>query len=453
MTIGGRGDRGILGEKPARLMAVLSFAFILFLPVSQGTVLIVVLAVCAGLALLTALATRRVLTAPVLGAMLLTMMLGVYGLVVGAANPGFWNAAMIFIGTPALFFLYISVLGGKVIKDLVYTCAVLTAVLGALILAYVGTQNGILPPSIFPPWFLDVVGAGYGQKGDATAVRFYGLSTLAAAAPMWVASLFVGGDGYLPAMKLRLAAAALGVGGAMVGGRRAIVLGLLLVPVLLWVLWRVIKRKAHVGPRKYPPALVLGVMAGVAIIAPFVPTIASLPAITNVVGSIGYYFSGNAQAVSDDEAIRADQMDGLINYWTESPIFGHGLGSTVPGLIRSDEQPWQFETQYPALLMQVGAVGAVILAALILTIIYATIKAVASRPSMRPTLIVTLTGGISMLIANATNPYLQAPAHHWTIFLPLAVINYMIREPGPKEPAAGHLDFAMQKPPSPGVSV
>ncbi|KRE66454.1 hypothetical protein [Arthrobacter sp. Soil761] len=429
MISGGRGERGIFGETAARRIAVLSFAFLLFLPVSQGTVLIIVQAVCAAVALITSLLTKRVLSAHAAAAFALTMLIGLYGLFLGAANPGFWNAGMIFIVTPALFFLYISVLGGRVIKDLVHTCAIMTVAVGAFILAYVGTQTGLLPASIFPSWFLELVGAGYGEKGDASSVRFYGLSTLAAATPMWVASLFVGRDQYLPTLKLRIMAASFGIGGAMVGGRRAIVLGLLLVPLLLWGLGRLVKWRGRTRPRTYPPALVIGGLIGLAAIAPSLPAIIAHPAITNVFDSVSYYFSGTAQTVADDEAIRADQIDGLLDYWSTSPIFGHGLGAVVPGLVRSDRQPWQFETQYPALLMQVGLVGAILLVGLAVTVTQAAIKAVASRPSMRPTLVVTLVGGVAMLIANATNPYLQAPAHHWAIFLPLAVINYMIREP------------------------
>lgn len=428
MTIGGRGERVIFGERTARRIAVLSLAYMMFLPVSQGNILIGVQAVCAVFAVLAALVTRRTLTAPAASAFILTMLLGLYGLVVNTSNPGFWNSAMIFIATPSLFFLFISALGGGVIRDLVHTCAVVTIVMGAFIILYVGTQTGIVP-SIFPKSFLEFIGAGYAEQGDESSIRFYGLSTLAAAAPMWVASLLAGRDSYLPGMKVRAAAATLAVAAAMVGGRRAIVLTLLLIPLVLWVLGRTIKNKARTGPRTYPPGLVVGGLVGFAVLAPFVPSIITHPAITGVVDSVSYYFTGTAQTLADDEAIRADQIEGLVAYWATSPVIGHGLGALVPGMVRSDRQPWQFEAQYAVLLMQVGIVGMLIVAALIAVLIYATMKAVSSRPSMRPTLIVTMVGGISMLIANATNPYLQAPAHHWAIFLPLAVINYMIREP------------------------
>lgn len=442
MTIRGRGERGIFGDKLAQRVACLAFAYLLFLPVSQGNLLILVMGTCAAFALLAALLTGRALTPPMAMAAALTMILGLYGLAVDTVNPGFWNGAMIFVLTPALFFLYISVLGGRVIRGLIHTCAIVTIALGACILAYVATQQGFLPSAIFPSAFLELVGAGYGEKGDASSVRFYGLSTLAAAAPMWVASLFVARDDYLPGMKIRLAAAGFAVGAALVGGRRAIVLGLLLLPLVIWLVRRVVRKKERSGPRTYPPALVIAGMIGLAVLVPMAPTMVAHPAITNVINSVSFYFSGSAQTEAADEAIRADQIQGLIEYWSSSPVFGHGLGAVVPGMVRSDRQPWQFEAQYAVLLMQVGIVGMLIVGALIVVIAYAVLRAMVSRPSMRPTLIVVLVGGLSMLIANATNPYLQAPAHHWAIFLPLAVINYMIREPEPAVEPAKELEMA-----------
>ncbi|MEV8082501.1 hypothetical protein [Pseudarthrobacter oxydans] len=442
MTIGGRVERAMFGEKFMRRIACLAFAYILFLPVSQGNLLILIMGVCAGFALLTAMITGRALTTPIAAAFALTMLLGLYGLAVDSANPGFWNGAMIFVATPALFFLYISVLGGLVIRDLMHTCAVVTIALGACILVYVATQNGVLPSALFPSAFLEVVGAGYGEKDAASSVRFYGLSTLAAAAPMWLASLFVRKDDYLPGMKLRLAAAGFAVGAALVGGRRAIVLGLLLLPLVVWLLRRVVKRQERSGPRKYHPALVIGVLIAMAVLAPLTPSIVTHPAIANVVNSVMFYITGEARTIAADEAIRADQIDALITHWTSSPVFGHGIGALVPGIVRSDRQPWQFEAQYAVLLMQVGVVGMLIVGALAAVVLYATLRAAALRPSVRPTLIVVLVGGASMLIANATNPYLQAPAHHWAIFLPLAVINYAIREPESVVEPAKDLELA-----------
>jgi hypothetical protein len=41
-----------------------------------------------------------------------------------------------------------------------------------------------------------------------------------------------------------------------------------------------------------------------------------------------------------------------------APFFGHGLGYAVPGYLRSDSQPYSYEMQWYATLMQLGWVGA-----------------------------------------------------------------------------------------------
>lgn len=416
------------GTKFVRLVAVFAFAFILAMPVSQGNLLLAVFGAMVVAAAMTIMATRRVLTLPVMSLVGLTLLLGVFGLMVGSTNPGFENALGVFVITPALFFICISALGQDSIRLLLYTCAIMTIVSGVYILIYVGGQLGVLP-QVIPDWLLQLTGAGFGAKGDATSIRFYGLSTLAAAGPMWLASVFVKRDAMLPSRKLRIAAAIAGVSGAMVGGRRAIILVLILVPVLGWVMTRSTRDRNQ--SRGATPAKVIGVLGAAALGLLAFPTIASTSILVNTWQSIVSFFTGVSSDISADESIRTTETDQLIKAWMESPFLGHGLGAGVNGYQRSDVQPWQFEMQYQTLLMQTGVVGALIVVVMAVVVFLAIHKATKMRPDLIPSLIVTFCGGAAMLIANATNPYLQAPAHHWAIFLPLAVINMMLRDPAP----------------------
>jgi hypothetical protein len=442
VSIGGRGERVIFGQTFARRIGALCFAYILLLPVSQGNLLLAVFGLMITTASLTILITRRALTLPILGIAGTTMVLGVFGLFMGADNPGLANAAGIFVGAPLIFFFSISALGGRSLKALLTTGSVMTVVSGVYILVYVAGAKGIIP-QVIPSNIREITGAGIGQKGDATAIRFYGLSTLAASGPMWLTSLFVGKDSMLPGTRLRIAAAAAGVAGAVVGGRRAIVLTLLIIPVIAWIVKRSTRPK-RTAPRRLRPAFVLLCLWAVVAGAIFSPQIASAPIVSNTVDSTVAFFTGTSDSEETDQSIRNEQVDQLVGAWSESPLLGNGLGATINGYQRSDTQPWQFEAQYPALLMQTGMFGALMVLVMAGFVWAAVRNAAAARPDLVPSMVVTLCGGVAMLIANATNPYLQAPAHMWAIFLPLAVINYMIREPEPLEVPAGQLELATQ---------
>ncbi|WP_166805977.1 O-antigen ligase family protein [Cryobacterium sp. TMT1-3] len=412
------------GTRVVQWIAVLAFAFILVMPVSQGKLLLGVFGIMALTAIVTALVTHRALVPPVMAVLVLILFLGVFGLIVDSSNPGIANAAGIFIGTPIFFFVCIAALGAASIRLLMYTSAVCTAIIGVSILLYVGGQVGFIP-QVIPNWALDVTGAGFGAIGEATQVRFVGLSTLAATAPMWLVSIFMKADALLPPLWLRVLAAVAGVSGAMVGGRRAIVLVLVLMPLVAYLAIRFTSQTP--GPRKIPPVLfIVAVATGVGGVVAL-PTLLSIPILSNTWHSIVSFATGTADS-NADQSIRGEQTDQLLEAWQQSPIIGHGLGSVINGYVRSAAQPWQFEMQYQTLLMETGLVGMMMVATIGAVLIHSIRKAAAQRPDLNSTLIVAICSGTAMLIANATNPYLQAPAHQWAIFLPLAVINYMLRE-------------------------
>lgn len=419
-------------KKPAgaalmRFLAAASFAYILLMPVSQGLLLVAVFAVMVTSALMTSVIQRKVLTLPLLGVAFFTLLLGILGLLVGADNPGLVNSAGVFVIAPVVYFVSIAALGHSSLKTLLTTCAVMTVISGTYILVYVGGELGVIP-QIIPDIVLELTGAGFGRTGDATEIRFYGLSTLAASAPMWLASLMVERDDLLPRMSLRAAAAAAGIAGAMVGGRRAIIVVLVLIPLVAWVVKRSTMRR---GPLTLSPLGALGAMAALIAVIFATPAIISHPLVVNTWGAVVSFFTGVSSDASTSQTERNEQADQLLMAWSQSPIWGHGLGAIIPGYSRSDTQPWQFELQYHVLLMQTGVIGVLLALAIAIFVVVAIRRAASLRPDMLSTLTVTLCAGIAMLIANASNPYLQAPAHMWAIFLPLAVLNVMLRGPAP----------------------
>ena len=79
-----------------------------------------------------------------------------------------------------------------------------------------------------------------------------------------------------------------------------------------------------------------------------------------------------------------------------------------------------------ALLFQTGIVGFTAYAAGIVWIFYRGIMLIREGGQLGGMMIPMLVGCTAFLIANATNPYLARFDGLWTLFLPLAVINYRL---------------------------
>lgn len=140
----------------------------------------------------------------------------------------------------------------------------------------------------------------------------------------------------------------------------------------------------------------------------------------------GFDFSGN-NSTDLGAMIRADQFSLLIKSWKEKPFFGWGYGSVSQYIIRSDETPFIYELSYIALLFQTGIVGFAIYMSLIFWIFYKFYK-LRNRvdPEMNKFNVSILVGLTTFLLANATNPYLYAFDHMWTLFYPLLILNTQI---------------------------
>lgn len=76
---------------------------------------------------------------------------------------------------------------------------------------------------------------------------------------------------------------------------------------------------------------------------------------------------GEGAALSN--TIKIEQTKMLLKQWKEHPIFGLGYGSYIEGYLRSEECPFSYEMQLPALIMKIGIVGIGLLASIVLTMI------------------------------------------------------------------------------------
>lgn len=124
---------------------------------------------------------------------------------------------------------------------------------------------------------------------------------------------------------------------------------------------------------------------------------------------------------NEDNYERLLQFFSLFNGYAENPLFGVGAGA-VGDYIRSPEQPWAYELFYLAFLFQYGSIGGLIYLSGVAYILVSLILKLNLRclTSLEKIIILcVISGVISFLIANGSNPYLAKFDYMWVIFFPL----------------------------------
>lgn len=409
-------------------LSAIAFGYILFRPVSHNLILYSVFCGLGLLAFLTIVARRPTLTREFVAIAIVVGLLGVYGTVIGLGNPGLVFTVLVFFVAPVLYFLCAAAATERTIFWFFRAAAVSTIAIGVIILLFVWGEAGRIP-QLVPGWLEQATGLGATFRGDASQARFYGLSSLTALGPMWAASLLVRRDALLPSWGLRLASAIAASGAALVSSRDAIVLVIVVAPALGILVHaalrpRPFRRKFTVSP------LVMSCLwfgLGIASIGAIflAPRVAALGPVARAFDSVQSFITGDSATASGDQSIRSLQALKLLRAWQENPVFGAGFGARVPEYGRTSERPWVLELQYHLFLFNVGLVGVLFVAVLACLTIVMLRRAASRAPALLPSLTVATVAGVSMLIANATNPYLQAPGHVWALFLPLALANIM----------------------------
>lgn len=137
----------------------------------------------------------------------------------------------------------------------------------------------------------------------------------------------------------------------------------------------------------------------------------------------------SAFSSAGDGNLRIEMAKTMFAYFSENPILGHGIGTTIPDLVRDPLRPWSFELQYNLILVQMGIVGVGLLI-IALSQFYLLIRGVLVHIDNfedRQIILAASLASTSMLIANASNPYLQALGHQWVFFFPAIVASGLIK--------------------------
>ena len=193
-------------------------------------------------------------------------------------------------------------------------------------------------------------------------------------------------------------------------GRRAILLELIFIPVLIFVL-------------DFKRRIIIKLACFFTIIL-FITYIYIFFFDHNLYEYFSNIFTSNHRDILSNQ-IRVQQFKYLNSAWLNNFWFGKGIGSSVD-MIRDKNMPWAYELSYNALLMQIGILGFFIY---LIGVLYLVIQLRQITIHNRNNIYGIIIGAINIsllcfLIANATNPYLMKFSSLWVLFLPVGIINY-----------------------------
>jgi hypothetical protein len=356
----------------------------------------------------------RVLT----GTLLLSgvgLFFSIYGLARG--NPGALQCAQVYALWPLVYTLVLGRINSKsVLEGIEKTILASTIFIGIFgVVLFLSVLN-ILPQIPFSESLFATSDLGVGLHGAHVELAFPGLNSLPFLVPFVLALAATRRQGRLWPCIAAIATLPI----VILSGRRALQLVTILSPVLIYGFTFIETKTA----RKLSRRRMKLVLAATLLLVPFLISIFAHVSEISLSGlkerfAAGFDFS---DSTNDSGSARAEQYRALTASIADRPLLGYGLGASNHESVRSTEMPWAYELYYVALLYQVGVVGFVAYSIGMLWIYFSTVKSVRSGSSQP--LIPVLVGMTSMLIANGTNPYLTRFDGLWTIFLPLAYVNY-----------------------------
>lgn len=183
---------------------------------------------------------------------------------------------------------------------------------------------------------------------------------------------------------------------AMLSGRRALQLAILLAPLFLIFTAKIFAENKSVTGRIVKLWLI--VVLGVAMFLAYLFFNGHL----NFDGFVDRF----VLVFEDDGGARTSQAASLFSAFLSNPFFGSGIGGTTD-VIRSDDAPWTYELMYLQLLFNFGLVGMTLLAVLFFSEIW-KIGRNARHSHMSYSIEVKsmFSGTIFLMFGAATNPYL-----------------------------------------------
>lgn len=396
------------------------FILMLIIPTAYRTErMLILLAICAGIALKYMTTKRAYLSADVITIYFVTitasLLCSINGVMLNA--PGAIASLTVFAVWPTLYITFM----GMSNNPRSYAYLLKSVVIGALIASLSGItlvlSNFLQIGGILRPVY-ESLGAIVGIYDGTIEYSLPNITTAIYAVPFILAALSIRDqDIFSKTWKMMLWIALFTcLLSAILSGRRALLLVVMISPILILFLARMAKVRL-VGVKNYIGTIIVAAILGV-FIAPALGLRLDVMAEEFLTG-----FNLTLSGSSESSYLRAAQLDGLLKSWSERPIFGHGLGASSSYIVRNDEMPWAYELGYLALLFQTGVFGISIYTAAVSWIFIKGVSIMRKNAESRIFLLPTISALACFLIANATNPYLNKFDYLWTLFLPVGILN------------------------------
>lgn len=392
----------------------LCLIFNIVLPVSQNGLRAIILFVCfaIGVIITSSVGSRFKLNRGYSVALISSMCIGALGLLMGLINdnPGIFYVAPLYIVWPLVYSTIFANLDLRIHRKLVEnTLIVGLAAVSLLMIWYVLYYYRIIP-------FYLPIDFGQAFNPAIPEMRFYGISSLIFLIPF--AAVYFMIDALNGRVRISLLLVlALGFIAAYFSGRRALIIVSLLVPVVFMLYYASQNKRRLFNAGKS----ILLVSVAIYIITSINPAIREKisPLLNKMVSYIAEEYS--PKTVGQQESVRSVQTRYLLESWRESPLIGHGLGQSL-AYTRNDDRTWEYESQYPMMLSNLGILGGLVLSLSACWIIYSLFRLSRLQPEKASFFLGINAGLLSFIVSNNSNPYFQAFGHLWVIFLPAAIV-------------------------------
>ncbi|MCI9888355.1 hypothetical protein JT358_07755 [Micrococcales bacterium 31B] len=375
------------------------------------------------------------------------------------------NLAIMLV-VPAVFFVMSHAVSAEILQIVLWIASLTCVTLGSFVIFAVFAEKG--------GFYLDLslLGRTLGlnihvDSTNVTALTYYSLGALVAWAPLLAASLlFVRREVFFPPLWLRALATVINMAVILGSWRRGLILTVGLLPlvmaavaVIIWVRGRNVAtalesaRDRKRGDRWWvrPLGVIVGVLALGSVltlaIQPHVTYLVRPPATSTAPPSPVDETSptpGAPQPIAtptppvseiladkdDSLAIRSSEIHDLtVPDSLTSAVFGHGFGAEVPRAVERDtvREPWRTELAYNKIFYDTGIIGVGLVITTFVLACGLMRNLVRAVPTYGPAAFVTSVASCSMLIGNATNPYIQAPGLYWPLLLPVALYCMALR--------------------------
>jgi len=111
--------------------------------------------------------------------------------------------------------------------------------------------------------------------------------------------------------------------------------------------------------------------------------------------------------VVDKDSARQLQLAALMGGFYDYPLIGTGFGG-ITDVVRSNERPWTYELTYLRILFNSGLIGVCLLGVFFLAYFLIVLKKIRRTTAYKETYVAMMVGFLCVLIASASNPYLNS---------------------------------------------